>query len=150
MAAKRKKVLTPGRVRFAKAFAAHGSVKVAAQAAELTVNSGYVAMHDPGVQALIKREQLHLLITKGVPIAVRSLLQVSEHGKNESARNQASKEILAIAKMNPDLITESDTDGRTLAELEAWLERMKDHAAHHAKIIDADVIEVDDTPGALD
>lgn len=149
MAAKRKKVLTPGRMRLAKAYAAQGTVKMAAHAAEMSLPAAYTAMHDPGVQELIKREQLHLLITKGVPIAVRSLLQVSEHGKNESARNQASKEILAIAKMNPDLITDN-ADGKTLQELEAWMERLKAHNAKHAKIIDAEVIEEGEEPGALD
>lgn len=149
MAAKRKKVLTPGRMRLAKAYAAHGSVKIAAQAADMTINAAYTAMHDPGVQAIIKREQLHVLITEGVPVAVRSLIEIAREGKNESARNMASKEILALARMNPEAITEEALDGATIAELQALLERTKAHNAEHAKVIDAEVIEVEE-PGAFD
>lgn len=147
MAAKRKKTLTPGRVRLAKAYAAHGSVKVAASVAEMSVPAAYTAMHDPGVQAVVKREQLHLLVVKGVPVAVKALVDIAgDVNERGSTRVMASKEILAIAKVSPDAITEEALDGATIAELQALLERTKAHNAEHAKVIDAEVIE----PGALD
>ena len=144
--AKGKRQLTPGRVKLARAYAATGSVKAAAAMADMALPSAYQAMHDPGVQEIVKREQLHLLVTVGVPIAVKSLIQVSRDGKNESARNMASKHILDLARMNPEAITEDALDGATIAELQALLERTKDHNAKHAMVIDAEVIE----PGALD
>jgi hypothetical protein len=147
MAAKRKKVLTPGRVRLAKAYAATGSVKAAAAMAGMALPSAYPAMHDPGVQALIKREQLHQLVVRGVPVAVKALVDIAgDPEERGSTRVMASKEILAIAKVSPEAITEEALDGATIAELQALLERTKDHNAKHAMVIDAEVIE----PGALD
>jgi hypothetical protein len=145
--ARGKRQLTPGRLKLAKAYAAHGSIKVAAQEADMSLPGAYTALHDPGVQAVIKREQLHQLVVRGVPIAVKALVDIAgDVNERGSTRVMASKEILAIAKVSPDAITEEALDGATIAELQALLERTKQHNAEHAKVIDAEVIE----PGALD
>jgi hypothetical protein len=131
----------------AKAYAATGSVKAAAAMADMALPSAYQAMHDPGVQAVVKREQLHKLVVQGVPVAVKALVDIAgDVNERGSTRVMASKEILAIAKVSPDAITEEALDGATIAELQALLERTKQHNAEHAKVIDAEVIE----PGALD
>jgi hypothetical protein len=145
--ARGKKQLTPGRLKLAKAYAAHGSIKVAAQAADMSLPAAYTAMHDPGVQAIIKREQLHKLVVEGVPIAVKALVDIAgDDEERGSTRVMAAKEILHLAQVNPEAITEEALDGATIAELQALLERTKDHNARHAQVIDAEVIE----PGALD
>lgn len=147
MAAKRKRQLTPARVRLAKAYAATGSVKAAAAMADMAVASAYPAMHDPGVQAIIKREQLHKLVVEGVPIAVKALVDIAgDPLQRGSTRVMAADKILTIAKVSPEAITEEALDGATIAELQALLERTKDHNARHATIVDAEVIE----PSALD
>lgn len=151
MAAKRKRVLTPGRMRLAKAMAIHGNIKAAAQTAEMTVQSAYTAMHDPGVQAIIKREQLHKLVVEGVPIAVKALVDIAgDDEERGSTRVMAAKEILHIAQVNPEAITEEALDGATIAELQALLERTKAHNAEHATIVEAEVVELDQAAGALD
>lgn len=115
--------------------------------AGMALPSAYPAMHDPGVQAIIKREQLHKLVVEGVPIAVKALVDIAgDEQERGSTRVMAAKEILHLAQVNPEAITEEALDGATIAELQALLERTKQHNADHAKVIDAEVIE----PGALD
>jgi phage terminase small subunit len=144
---KQKRQLTPGRLKLAKAYAQTGNLALAAREAGMHEQSGRVALHDPGVQAMVKREQLHMLVTVGVPVAVKALVEIAgDVNERGSTRVMASKEILAIAKVSPDAITEEALDGATIAELQALLERTKDHNARHAQVIDAEVIE----PGALD
>jgi phage terminase small subunit len=139
--------LTPKRQLLVKAYAKTGDPQIASREAGLTIQAGYRALHDPGVLTAIKREQLRVLVTDGVPVAVRALIEIAGNPQaKESARVMASKEILSIAKVSPEAITEEALEGATIAELQALLERTKDHNARHAQVIDAEVIE----PGALD
>ena len=112
------------------------------------VQSGRVALYDPAVQAMVKREQLHILATVGIPVAVKTLIDVASDTKERgSTRVMAADKILGHA---PELITADALEGADLDQLKAVLDELKAAAAQHAKIIDAEVIEVEDEPGALD
>lgn len=151
MAYGKKRKLTPRRLKVAKVYAETGSRKMAAAAAGMSLPGVCQALHDPNVQALIRREQLHKLVVQGVPVAVAALVEIAGNPlAKDSSRVMASKEILSIAKVSPEALTEEALDGATIAELQALLERTKASNAAAAQVIDAEVIELEPTAGALD
>jgi len=144
----KKRKLTPGRLRLAKVYAQTGDLAIASREAGLALSSGRQALYDPGVQAVIKREQLHILVTVGVPAAVKALIEiVSDTEERGSTRVQAADKIASLVKLSPEGITDDMMDKATLAELQALFDRQASRNAENAKIIDAEVIE---EPGALD
>lgn len=142
-----KRKLTPRRLKLAKTFAQTGNLALAAREAGMHAASGRVALYDPAVQAVVKREQLHILATVGVPVAVKTLIDVASDTKERgSTRVMAADKILSHA---PELITADALEGADLEQLKQIRDELQASAARHAKIIDAEVIEVEE-PGALD
>ena len=147
--ARKKQALTPARVRLAKSYAQLGDLSAAAREAGLAASSARAALYDPRVQAIIKREQYHILVTVGVPASVAALIRIVTTSDRDSAVNDAAKQILALAKVSPETLDSGPGDGASLAELELWLEERKAKNAAAARIIDAEVVEVEPA-GALD
>lgn len=143
---RRKRVLTPGRERLAKAMAKTNSVKAAALEAGMAVTSAYDALRSPDVQAVVWREQMYRLRVIGVPAAVKALIDVATSPTaRDSARVMAADKIMQHAK------EVSGGDGKpidqmTADEMQAQLDEIRSRRAELATVVDAEVIE----PGALD
>lgn len=146
MAWKKKRKLTPGRERLAKAFSQTGSARIAAQEANMTVQSAYIALRTPEVQAAVWREQMYILKVQGVPVAVKALIEVASNPlERGSSRAQAAKIIIEQAREHAGVDGKS-IDQMTIDEMDARLAELKAERADAARTIDAEVIE----PGALD
>lgn len=142
----RKRVLTPGRQRLAKAMAKTNSPKAAALEANMSLVGAYAALKSPEVQAAVWREQMYRLRVIGVPVAISALIDVATNPKERgSSRAQAAKIILDQAREQAGTGDKS-IDQMTADEMQAQLDEIRSRRAELATVVDAEVIE----PGALD
>lgn len=142
----KKRKLTPGRVKLAKAMAKTNSVQAAALEANMSLPGAYAALRAENVQQAVWREQMYILKVKGVPVAIAALIDVATN-ENErgSSRAQAAKIILEQAREHAGVDGKS-IDQMTIDEMDARLAELRAERADAAKVIDAEVLE----PGALD
>lgn len=112
----------------------------------MAVTSAYDALRTPDVQAAVWREQMYILRVQGVPVAIKTFIEVATSlTARDSARVMAADKIMQHAK-EVGGVGEKSIDQMTADEMQAQLDEIRSRRAELATVIDAEVIE----PGALD
>lgn len=153
MARQAKKSLTNKQALLARVYARTGSIALAEREAGYHKNGGYRALKmNPEIAAQVSREQMYILRTTGVMVAVAALIDVaSDPEERGSSRAAASKIILEYTEGKPDSNVSKALEQMTDAELMEALQAAKARRSELAvEVLEAEAttIDIPAQPGA--
>lgn len=131
----------------AQAYAETGDKRHATRMAGYShINTTHGVLARPGVQAEVVRIQTQILLTEGLPLAVRAHLDLLDPKTPAGARVQAVK-LMYDRVLGPEKgASDKDVSTMTPAEMAEEFARLTREAADRAKLIEATDVEVVEDP----